>query len=482
MRSDAPTILQEIVARRRTHLAGIAERLQGVDLEKLPPSTRSLYAALKPDAAGAGPAGRGGHRFIMECKSASPSLGSIRADYHPGDIARVYSRYASAISVLCEPERFGGAYEHLATVAASTHLPVLCKDFIVDEVQIYAARYFGADAVLLMLSVVDDEEYSRLAGLAAKLGLDVLTEVVSVEEVQRAVALGATIMGCNHRDLHTLEIDLSRSAALAPHIPPEVAFVAESGVRTNETVRALGGLADGFLVGSQLTGEPDIDRACRELVFGPNKVCGLTSAAAAQTARAAGAIFGGLVIASQSPRFVTPDETAAIIAGEPGLDYVLVSRETSGFQEYLQPGVTALQIHAPHTTAQGERDLVARLRREVGEGIEIWRAVNLEALADRTVLDAIVDAADRIVLDSGAGGTGRQFDWSLIPPDIAGRCLIAGGITPHTVPAALRTGAAGVDLNSGVESQPGVKDPAKVVAAFNAIRRFHHTQPTDTEE
>ena len=166
-----PTVLEGIVAKRRTHLPAIRERLAHVDLAALPRSERSFYDALN-----------GTNRFIMECKSASPSLGLIREHYEPGAIARIYSRYASAISVLCEPDRFGGDYDHMQTVALSTHLPVLCKDFIIDPIQVYAARYFGADAILLMMSIVDDETYAELKQLADSLGLDVLTEAITEEE------------------------------------------------------------------------------------------------------------------------------------------------------------------------------------------------------------------------------------------------------------------------------------------------------------
>lgn len=157
-----PTVLENIVETRRTHLEDIAKRIAHVDVASLPRSTRSLYDNLHGAT----------NAFIMECKSSSPSLGLIREHYEPGAIARTYSRYAAGISVLCEPVRFGGDYDHLQTVALSTHLPVLCKDFIVDEVQIHAARYFGADAILLMLSVLDDEEYTRLQDEAHRLGLD----------------------------------------------------------------------------------------------------------------------------------------------------------------------------------------------------------------------------------------------------------------------------------------------------------------------
>ena len=450
-------ILSEIVANRERHLDDIRQRISHVHYDTLRLSERSLYDALSAPGAS----------YIMECKSASPSLGTIREDYKPGEIASVYSRYASAISMLCEPDYFGGDYDHLATVAATTHLPVLCKDFIIDEVQIYAARYFGADAILLMLSVLSDDEYAHLASLAASLHMDVLTEVIDEEEAARATALGARIFGVNHRNLHDLTIDLDRSARLAQLAPDGAVVVAESGIRDAATVRRLGGHADAFLVGSQLTSQPDIDRACRELVYGPNKVCGLRSASAAQAVKAAGALYGGLIFEDASPRNVSRETAADIIAAEPGLDYVAVSRRTHGYDALVQPGITAVQVHAPYQgSLVAERELIQRVRDEVD--VEVWRAVDMTAASD---VAGIAELVDRLVLDSGAGGTGERFDWSRITTTDA---LLAGGLTPDNLEAALLTGCLGLDMNSGFEDPRGHKDAAALRRGFATIRNFHY--------
>lgn len=449
-------ILAEIVENRKRHLDAIRERVAHVSFGTLRLSERSLYDALAAPGAS----------YIMECKSASPSLGTIREDYRPGEIASVYSRYASAVSVLCEPDYFDGDYDHLATVAATTHLPVLCKDFIIDEVQIYAARYFGADAVLLMLSVLSDKEYAHLAGVAASLDVDVLTEVIDEEEAARAVRLGARIFGVNHRNLHDLSIDLDRSARLAELAPEGAVVVAESGIRDAATVRRLGGHSDAFLVGSQLTSQPDTDRACRELVYGPNKVCGLRSASAAQAAKAAGAVYGGLIFEAASPRNVSRETAAEIIAAEPGLDYVAVSRRTRGYDELVQPGITAVQVHAPYQgSIEAERELIERVHDEVD--VEVWRAVDMTAANDAA---GVAELVDRLVLDSGAGGTGERFDWSRITTTDA---LLAGGLNPENLSDALRTGCLGLDLNSGFEDPRGHKDAAALQRGFATIRNFH---------
>lgn len=472
MASDnLPTVLEDIVEGRRGHLEEIRARIAHVDPATLTRSTRSLHDNLRAD-------GRGGNRFIMECKSSSPSLGMIREHYEPGAIARVYSRYASGISVLCEPDRFGGDYDHLATVASSTHLPVLCKDFIIDEVQIHAARYFGADAILLMLSVLSDEEYAALADVAARYDLDILTEVIDEEEVERAVRLGANIFGINHRNLHDLSIDLDRSARLAALLPDDAVVVSESGIRDAETVRRLGGHSNGFLVGSQLTSQPDVDLAARELVYGPNKVCGLTSPTAAQAAAAAGAVYGGLIFDESSPRNVSRETAEQIIAAERGLKYVAVSRRASGFAELLLDGVVAVQIHAPYQgSVEAERNLIAAVRAEVD--CEVWRAVSMTSV-DGEVATAIAGDVDKLVLDSGEGGTGTTFDWANVPAEAKQRSLLAGGLSPDNIANALTVGCLGLDLNSGVEYPAGAgewagrKDAGAIRRAFATIRSFSY--------
>lgn len=470
MADSIPTVLENIVAARRTHLAGIRERVGHV--EKLEPSTRSLYENLRRG-------GRGGGAFIMECKSASPSLGLIRAAYNPGEIARVYSRYAAGISVLCEPERFGGDYDHLATVAATTHLPVLCKDFIIDPVQIKAARHYGADAILLMLSILSDDDYAALAAEAARWDLDVLTEVITEEEVTRAIRLGAKILGINNRNLHDLSIDLSRTPQLSAVIPPDVVVISESGIRDNETVRNLKPYANGFLMGSQLTSQPDVDLAARELVYGTNKVCGLTSPAAAQAARAMGATYGGLIFEEASPRNVSRETSEKIIAAEPGLRFVAVSRRTENWADLVQPGIVALQVHSPYQGSQAaEKALIDSVRAVAGD-TEVWRAVSMTTDVGVEWALGVAEHVDKLVLDAGDGGSGTTFQWQDIPAELKATTLLAGGINNDNLPAALATGTLGLDMNSGFEYAPSKKDTGALAEAFATIRNFYYEKPNE---
>lgn len=256
------TVLDSIVQARRERIDELRARFGHLRAEDLERSQRSFAAALRTRSG----QGRSPQpALIMECKAASPSRGTIRSDYDPASLAAQYAPYAAAVSVLTEPDRFNGSFDDLAAVREVVDVPVLCKDFIVDEVQVLAARSLGADAVLLMLSVVPDDVYRELAELAHSLGMEVLTEVSTPQEIHRASTLGAEVIGINNRDLRTLDTDLARTEELAPLAPPGVVLVGESGVGAPEDVRRLSGLVDALLVGSSLSGAPDPAEAAREL-------------------------------------------------------------------------------------------------------------------------------------------------------------------------------------------------------------------------
>ena len=256
------TVLDAILAARRERLPELRAAWGHLRAADLPRSRRSFEEALRT---------RSGARsapqpaLVMECKAASPSRGTIRSNYDPAALAAAYRPYAAAVSVLTEPDRFAGSYEDLAAVRQVVDCPVLCKDFVVDEVQVLAARHLGADAVLLMLSVLPDDAYRELAALAGSLGMGVLTEVSTPAEMHRAADLGARVVGVNNRDLRTLSTHLSRTRELAPLAPAGVVLVGESGVGSPADVRALAGLVDALLVGSCLSGADNPGAAARAL-------------------------------------------------------------------------------------------------------------------------------------------------------------------------------------------------------------------------
>lgn len=232
-------------------------------------------------------------------------------------------------------------------------------------------------------------------------------------------------------------------------------------------MRRIGGHANAFLVGSQLTSQPDIDLAARRLVYGDTKVCGLSTPSAAQAARAAGAIYGGLIFEEDSPRNVSRETAEQIISHEPGLRYVAVSRRTSNFAEIAFDGIHAIQLHAPYQgSVEAERALIAEARKHSNF---VWRAVDMTAPDAPDLARALAEDADLLVLDTGRGGTGQTFDWSTVPRDVP--ALLAGGLNLENLKEALAVGTAGLDLNSGLETSRG-KDSGLIARAFQTIRNY----------
>lgn len=460
-------VLQRILADKRQQNIELAAHYPLQDYQHtLRPSDRSLYSALTKPEAG----------FILECKKASPSKGLIRPDFDPVTLARAYQPYAAAISVLTEPDYFQGSLDYLAAVRGAVHQPILCKDFFINTEQVYRARYFGADAILLMLSVLDDNQYRELAAVANTLQLDVLTEVANEEEMRRAANFGANIIGINHRDLTNLTINPNRSAELAPLAPPSSLLIAESGFNSHQDIRRVAPHVNGFLVGSALSARTDVDAACRSLIFGENKVCGLTRPEDALNAAAAGARFGGLIFAERSPRRVTIEGARTVMAATHPLRYVGVFSDHP-LADLVQTALS-LQLHAVQLHGNEDIDYISQLKNKLkragADDIQIWQALRIESPADLNHLPS-EERIDRLLLDNGAGGTGETFDWSALSalePQHRQRCLLAGGISPMNVTTAIGHGVAGVDSSSQLEVKPGIKDAVKIHRLFEQIRRY----------
>jgi len=205
---------------------------------------------------------------IGEIKRRSPSRGQIREDVDPVSIAAIYEKNgAAAVSVLTDKEFFGGSAADLAIVRKAVLLPVLRKDFIIDPYQIYESRLIGADAILLIADILEQEVLAGFMARAAFLGLDCLVEVHSRTALDRALAAGADIIGINNRDLDTFQVDLKTSRELKPFIPPGKVVISESAIRNREDIETL--LDSGihaFLIGETLMKAQDIGKTLRELL------------------------------------------------------------------------------------------------------------------------------------------------------------------------------------------------------------------------
>lgn len=214
--------------------------------------------------------GPGSIRLIAEIKKASPSRGLIRQNFDIMQLARTYVESgAAAISVLTEDKFFLGKVGYLKKVSDNFKVPVLRKDFIIDEGQVFEAFHFGASAILLIVAILDDKMLKSLMAEAARLDMDCLVEVHTEEELQRALGAGAEIIGINHRDLHTFSVDLKVSERLIPRIPKGKIIVAESGIETHKDVEYLQGLgAHAVLVGESFLREKDVARKIKEIMQG----------------------------------------------------------------------------------------------------------------------------------------------------------------------------------------------------------------------
>ncbi|EMX9178401.1 bifunctional indole-3-glycerol-phosphate synthase TrpC/phosphoribosylanthranilate isomerase TrpF [Citrobacter sedlakii] len=450
------TVLAKIVADKAIWVEARKQQ-QPLDTfqQDVQPSTRHFYDALQ------------GARtvFILECKKASPSKGVIRDDFDPARIADVYKHYASAISVLTDEKYFQGSFDFLPLVSQVAPQPILCKDFIIDPYQIYLARHYQADACLLMLSVLDDEQYRQLAAVAHSLKMGVLTEVSNEEELERAIALGAKVVGINNRDLRDLSIDLNRTRQLAPKLGHGVTVISESGINTYGQVRELSHFANGFLIGSALMAYDDLNAAVRRVLLGENKVCGLTRPEDAKTAYESGAIYGGLIFVPTSPRFVTDEQAQQVKAAAP-LQYVGVFRNAEiadVCDKASRLMLAAVQLHGGEDQAY-----VDALRAALPAQVQIWKALSVgETLPARDYR-----SVDKYVLDNGQGGSGQRFDWSLLQGEALDNVLLAGGLGADNCVEAAKAGCAGLDFNSGVESQPGIKDARLLASVFSTLRAY----------
>ncbi len=456
-------ILNKIIQHKKSE---IADGRYQCDSSQLQLSQRSLVDSIAQNPPG----------FILECKSASPSKGVIIKDYEPEKLSAIYEPFAAAISVLTDSKFFNGELEHLRVVSETVQLPVLCKDFMISEQQVLAARYYGADAILLMLSVLNDDQYRQLSYLAKTLQLDILTEVHTEEERDRALSLDAEIIGINNRDLTTLTIDLNTTLKLLPQIPLSKMVISESGLQSFQTIslfKSQSRAADGFLIGSHLGAAKQTRLALRTLRYSAIKICGLTRHEDAIKAYELGASYGGLIFANASARHISI-EHARVVKNDVPLHWVGVFTETSAENILSSQRQLSLDVVQLHWHALPE--FVSQLRQQLPDECEIWR---LEKVFDNEFSPVFDTNVDRLLLEPVgqlAGGNGIPFNWrdsnSLQNSGTVDHVVLAGGIGPDNICAARKTGAGILDVNSTVETSAGIKDHLLLQQLFKQLESF----------
>ncbi len=411
-----------------------------------------------------------GRSFILECKKSSPTLGDFAKDFSLDRLLSCYESRASAISVLCEEHFFKGPYEYLKYVRERTALPVLCKDFIICEAQLEAAVAAGADAVLLMLSLLTPERFLELYTKAREMGLEVLAEVDTREDALFAASRHLPVVGINNRNLRTLKVDLQKARELAPLFSKETAVVSESGINEHEDLCRLPQLR-AFLIGSALSGSDDVFYKANTMLYGLNKLCGITDMAALDAAIKGHAAICGLIFAPKSPRCVSMDfARSAVKRGHPQTRFAAVFVDAAPeeiINTVKETGADYVQLHGHEDAAY-----IEKIRKAL-PGTGIIKAVACTDAKSAAAVRDYLKLCDLVLCDSQAPGSGRSFDWSIIPADAdKKRILLSGGIGIANLKEALAQGFAGVDMNSALEKVKGAKDPELVEEAFGIIKDF----------
>ena len=422
--------------------------------------------------------------FICEVKKASPSKGIIAEHFPYLDIAKEYEvAGAAAISVLTEPDFFKGDKKYLQEIASTVKIPVLRKDFIIDEYQIYQAKVWGASAILLICACLDVPTLTKFRELADSLGLSSLVESHDEKEVQMAIDCGARIIGVNNRNLKDFTVDVQNSVRLRNLVQDDVIFVSESGLETPEDIQVLRDNNIGVaLMGETFMRSPNKVEKLAYL-YGPTyytpkvKMCGISKVETIPAIVDAKPDYMGLVFAP-SKRQVTVDQAKILVeelhrgyAKKYGSDTehdkngtiktvgVFVNETVENLVTIAnEANLDAVQLHGDEDEA-----FIQSLKERTN--VEVWKAVQIRSAAD--VEKWIDSSADMLLFDAyhkdERGGTGEVFDWSSL--DAFERpFMLAGGIDSTNVARAIRTVRPyGIDISSGIETN-GVKDDEKIKA------------------
>ena len=421
--------------------------------------------------------------FICEVKKASPSKGIIAEHFPYLDIAKEYEvAGAAAISVLTEPDFFKGDKKYLQEIASTVKIPVLRKDFIIDEYQIYQAKVWGASAILLICACLDVPTLTKFRELADSLGLSSLVEAHDEQEVQMAIDCGARIIGVNNRNLKDFTVDVQNSVRLRNLVQDEVIFVSESGLETPEDIQVLRDNNIGVaLMGETFMRSPNkIEKSA--YLYGPTyytpkvKMCGISKVETISAVVEAKPDYMGLVFAS-SKRQVTVEQAKTLVEAlhkQCKAQNDTVSIKTVGVfvNETLDNLVTiADEANLDAVQLHGDEDEAFIQSLKERTNVEVWKAIQIRSAADAAAW--IDSSADMLLFDAyhkdERGGTGDVFDWSCL--DTFERpFMLAGGIDSTNVARAIRTVRPyGIDISSGIETN-GVKDDEKITAFTKIVK------------
>ena len=421
--------------------------------------------------------------FICEVKKASPSKGIIAEHFPYLDIAKEYEvAGAAAISVLTEPDFFKGDKKYLQEIASTVKIPVLRKDFIIDEYQIYQAKVWGASAILLICACLDVPTLTKFRELADSLGLSSLVEAHDEHEVQMAIDCGARIIGVNNRNLKDFTVDVQNSVRLRNLVQDDVIFVSESGLETPEDIQVLRDNNIGVaLMGETFMRSPNKVEKLAYL-YGPTyytpkvKMCGISKVETIPAVVDAKPDYMGLVFAP-SKRQVTVEQAKTLVEElhkQYAVRYNSETIKTVGVfvnetVENLLKIAEEVKLDVIQLHGDEDESFIQILKEQ--SNVEVWKAVQVRSAADAEKW--IDSSADMLLFDAyhkdERGGTGEVFDWSSLD-EFERPFMLAGGIDSTNVARAIRTVRPyGIDISSGIETN-SVKDNEKMKAFTNIVR------------
>ena len=416
--------------------------------------------------------------LIAEIKKASPSLGDINTNVDIKKQAKIYeSAGASAISVLTN-KHFKGEINFLKEVKIVTNIPVLRKDFIFDPYQIYESYLAGADAILLIATVLNQKTLSALVDLTHKLGMECLVETHTKEDIDKVIKTKAKIIGINARDLKTFEVSLDTIVNLAKEIPKDRIVVAESGIETRADVERLAEVGiKVILVGTTLMKASDVSVKVKELCMSIQripkiKICGMTNKKDTLAIVKLKPDYLGFIFDSQSKRYIEPRLAREIIysmrkkhGNRINFVGVFVNQDINKVKQIIKTcGLDVVQLHGEETPKY-----IFELKKICKKEPKIWKTVIIKTRADKQKIRKYLDVADQILLDAGKG-SGKSIDISLIKNESVD--ILAGGLGVENIEKILNTTSPGIiDANSKLELSPGKKNISLVKKFIERVRK-----------
>jgi len=408
---------------------------------------------------------------IAEIKRKSPSEGIIKENFDFDKIAFRYEKNSNvkALSILTDLPFFGGSLYLINRAKGITSKPILRKDFIIDEYQIYESRFYGADVILLIARILSKEQIREFIDIAKKYNMDSLVEIHSREEIEK-VPDNTEIIGINNRDLDTLEVNLETTVELSKILKKynKIILVAESGIHTAKDVKYIKNNIDAMLIGTSILKSDNPDEKINSLFIPKIKICGITNYEDAKMSADLGANYLGFIFYEKSQRYVSPEIISEIVKkireGNKRIKFVgvFVNETLERIRQiYKDCALDFIQLHGDE-----DEGFISQLNIPYIKAFRIKSDNDVEKINKSSAKYVLLDTFHNELY----GGTGQSFNWGILSKIKDKEIFLSGGITPYNVEDAAKLKTFAIDVASGVEEKPGKKDHKKLRELFKALQ------------